>query len=175
MHIHFFKLLIFSFFFVSCGVQTPTIQENKVNKLAQTLQTLHTNISHTEAMRLSRDIYQKTVSLSKEFQLTAPPSYHNFLVNVGLKEKGLCYHWSDALYLHFMQSNYPSFEFHLVGANIGEYWSEHNSLVIVAKEMPIESGLIIDPWRNSGELYFSKVKEDTKYHWVHRQTRGCSR
>jgi len=60
-----------------------------------------------------------------------------------------------------------------VGANIGEYWSEHNSLVIVAKGMLIEEGIIIDPWRKGGELYFSKVKDDKKYIWQHRPSRGC--
>ena len=105
--------------------------------------------------------------------MTSPPQYHNFLVNIGLKEKGLCYHWADALYLHFMKSDYPSFEFHLVGANIGEYWTEHNSLVIVGKGKPITSGIIIDPWRNAGKLYFSKVKDDSSYSWMHRPSRGC--
>ena len=172
---HLFKLLIFSFFFVACGVQPPTIQEDKVKKLAYTLQNLQTNIFYAEAMRLSRDIYQKTALLSKEFELTSPSWYHNFLVNIGIKERGLCYHWADTLYLYFIQKDYPSFEFHLVGANIGEYWSEHNSLVVTGKGKPIEGGLIIDPWRNSGELYFSKVKDDAAYHWLHRPTRGCSR
>ena len=131
------------------------------------------NISQVEAIHLSGDIFLHTEKLMKEFNMTSPPLYHNFLVNVGLREKGLCYHWSDALYMYLLQKNYPSFEFHLLGANIGEYWYEHNVLVVIAKGRKVEEGIIIDPWRDSGKVYFSKVSDDTKYLWQHRKNRGC--
>ena len=172
----FFKFFIVSFFLVGCVNNTPTLKEDKTLKLAKLLHTLTSQTTETESLQLSHDVFVKIQQLSKSFEMTSPPQYHNFLVNIGVKEKGLCYHWSDALYLHFMQSkNYPSFEFHLVGANIGKYWTEHNSLVIVGKGKAIESGVIIDPWRNAGKLYFAKVKDDEDYRWIHRPSRGCSR
>jgi len=73
------------------------------------------------------------------------------------------------------QKKYASFEFHLMGANIGEYLYEHNVLVVVARGGTAEEGVIIDPWRDSGDLYFAKVSEDTKYQWKHRGNRGCQR
>ncbi|HSR74055.1 MAG TPA: hypothetical protein VLL31_04360, partial [Sulfurovum sp.] len=97
------------------------------------MQSLNSNITHSEAKQLSQDIFRKTQTLTKEFELTSPPVFHNFLVNVGLREKGLCYHWSDALYDYLSEKDYASFEFHLAGANIGEYFYEHNALVVVAK------------------------------------------
>ena len=154
-------------------VQPSSVNRDEVSKLSKALETLDSNITHIEAMKLSQEIYQEVEVLSNEFKLTSPPQYHNFLVNIGIKEKGLCYHWSDALYLHFLKSTYPSFEFHLVGANIGEYWSEHNSMLVVAKGKAIESGIILDAWRNSGKLYFSKLKDDNVYEWKHRADRGC--
>ena len=126
-------------------------------------------------MHLSQDIFHETQKLTKEFELTSPPLFHNSLVNLGIREKGLCYHWSDALYAHFLQKKYPHFEFHLVGADIGEYFSEHNALVVVGKGGSIQNGILIDPWRNSGKLYFTKVVEDKKYQWEHREERGCLR
>jgi len=170
---HFFKLFIVTFLFVGCVNHTPIAEEDNVVKLSKLLHTLTPHEPSSETMQLSRDIFAKTAKLTREFEMTSPPQYHNFLVNVGIKEKGLCYHWSDALYSYFTTQSYPSFEFHLVGANIGEYWSEHNSLVIVAKGMLIEEGMIIDPWRKGGKLYFSKVKDDKKYIWQHRPSRGC--
>jgi len=170
---HFFKFVTVTFFFVGCVSHTPTVEEDNVVKLSTLLHTLSPHVTSSETMQLSRDVFAKTAKLTKEFEMTSPPQYHNFLVTIGVREKGLCYHWSDALYNYFTTQNYPSFEFHLVGANIGEYWSEHNSLVIVVKGMPIEEGIIIDPWRKGGKLYFSKVKEDEKYIWRHRPSRGC--
>lgn len=169
----FFKLFVVTFLFVGCASHAP-MKKNQSIELVKLLQVTSPYANSHEVKQLTYDIFDTTEELSKAFEMTSPPQYHNFLVNIGLREKGLCYHWSDALYLHFMQSkNYPSFEFHLVGANIGEYWTEHNSLVIVGKGRSIESGVIIDPWRNAGALYFSQVKDDSTYEWIHRPSRGC--
>ncbi len=144
-------------------------------QLSTLLQSLDKHIPQDETICLSRDIFHEIEKLTKEFALTAPPLFHNSLVNIGLREKGLCYHWSDALYAHFLQKKYPHFEFHLAGANIGEYFGEHNALVIIAKGGALQDGILIDPWRDSGKLYFSKVVKDEKYLWIHRKERGCLR
>ncbi len=172
---HFCKFFILSFFFAGCVVSVPLVSKTKITQLSTLLQSLDKNIPQDEAMYLSQDIFHETQKLTKEFELTSPPLFHNSLVNIGIREKGLCYHWSDALYAHFSEKKYPHFEFHLVGANIGEYFSEHNALVVVGKGGSIENGILIDPWRNSGKLYFSRVVEDKKYQWKHREERGCLR
>ncbi|MDM5271350.1 hypothetical protein PGH07_04100 [Sulfurovum sp. zt1-1] len=144
--------------------------------MSQKLQGLGENISVQEADYLAWDIYHKSYELTEAFELVSPPQFHNFLVNVGIREKGLCYHFSDALYLYLKSQRYESFDFHLVGANIGEYWSEHNALVVVAKNCISEkciqnNGIVIDAWRNSGEVYYSRFNEDMHYHWKHRSER----
>jgi hypothetical protein len=168
------KFFIISFFFAGCGGNAPVVSETKIEELSHLLQSLDQGISQTEASQLSKDIFHKTRQLTEEFEMTSPPQFHNFLVTVGLRDKGLCYHWSDALYLYLLEKNYDAFEFHLMGANIGEYFYEHNALLVVAKGRKIQEGIIIDPWRNAGELYFSKVGDDPKYTWHHRPIRGCN-
>lgn len=175
MYKHFFKYFFISFFLVGCVVTSPPLSQSKTSELSKLLQTLNPNIPKVESFQLSRDIFNETVKLTKEFELTSPPWFHNFLVNTGVREKGLCYHWSDALYVYLLQKNYPNFEFHLVGTHIGEYFFEHNALVVVAKNGNVMEGVLIDPWRDSGKLYFSKVNEDKKYKWKHRSSRGCLR
>ena len=171
MHKYFFKLFFVSLFLLGCSVQIDPPRKSKVLALTQLLESMDSVSSHQEAEQLSKDIFQKTARLTKEFKMISPPQYHNFLVNIGLKEKGLCYHWSDTLYIYFTHKSYPSFTFHLMGANIGEYWTEHNAMVVVAKDLPVEQGIVVDPWRDPGKLYFSKVREDTQYHWKHRPKR----
>ncbi len=175
MHKYFFRLFFPAFFcafsLLGCAVKVAPPSHTRIEALSHLLYTLDTSIPKEETLQLSKDIFQKTEALTKEFEMTSPPQYHNFLVNIGLKEKGLCYQWADALYAYFRQKSYPSFEFHLMGANIGEYWTEHNVMVVVAKGMPIDEGIVIDPWRNPGKLYCSKVKDDHKYHWKHRPKR----
>ncbi len=151
----------------------PSVSQNKIRELSLLCQSMDSTIPKSEAIQLSKDIFHKTRQLTEAFEMTYPPQFHNFLVTVGVREKGLCYHWSDALYLYLSKKHYPAFEFHLVGANVGEYFFEHNALVVVVKGGKIKEGIIIDPWRESGELYFSKVEDDPDYVWIHRPTRGC--
>jgi len=158
---------------MGCTVKPPSVSQTKIAQLSLLLRSLHSSIPTDEAMQLSEDIFHETQKLTKEFELTSPPVFHNFLVNAGFREKGLCYQWSDELYAHLYKKQYPSFEFHLLGANIGEYFTEHNVLAVVAKGGVPEKGIIVDPWRNSGELYFSKAEDDPKYKWAHRAYRGC--
>lgn len=170
------SFLIVVWMFGGCGGHVPHPSSLKREKLAHALEGLAQDIPKGEAIRLSEDIYANTEQLAKEFEMVSPPQYHNFLVRVGLRKKGLCYQWADALYAHLKIQGYEDFDFHLIGANIGKYWTEHNALVVVAKGCDsdaciLRNGIIIDGWRNAGELYFSTVQADKSYVWHHRSNR----
>ena len=173
MHRYIFKLITLGFLLIGCTVIPPQVPQSKIDRLSTLLYALDKKVPPQESRRLSLDIFQKTQQLTREFELTSPPLWHNFLVNIGVRKKGLCFHWSDSLYLYLKQRGYTHYAFHLVGANIGEYFLEHNALVVIAKGAKIEDGIVIDPWRDSGNLYFSKVTKDKKYKWSHRTDRGC--
>jgi len=164
--------LLFSAFFAACGTAPETLQ-NRAESLVPLLQTLDKDIPYEEALSLSREIFQETDKLRVQFNPISEPHVNNFLVNIGLKEKGLCYEWSDPLYLYFRRKPYKYFSFHLLVANRGKYFQEHNVLAVTSKKDEILNGVIIDPWRESGKVYFSKVKDDKKYVWEHRFKRGC--
>jgi hypothetical protein len=40
--------------------------------------------------------------------------------------------------------------------------------VVTAKGKDFFEGIVLDPWRDSGRLYWISVKED-KYHWEKRE------
>lgn len=173
-YILFFEYVLFSFFFWGCTVETLRPQKQDILQLSTLLHHANPRSSHSETLKLSQDIFAQTQRLTQRFQRSTSPKFHNFLISIGLKEKGLCYHWSDALYQYFStQKAYPSFSFHLMVSHKGSYWKEHNTLVIVPLNQPIKEGIIIDPWRDTQKLYFSKVKDDHAYTWVHRAERGC--
>lgn len=174
--LRYFSLLLVAFSLFGCSVKSSSPAPSNVKRLSQTLQGLDANISLEEADYLAWDIYRKAEELTEKFELVSPPQFHNFLVNVGVREKGLCYHFSDALYIHLKSQGYEAFDFHLVGANIGKYWSEHNALVVVPKacrseKCILKSGILIDAWRDSGKVYYAKLSEDRAYHWRHRSER----
>ena len=167
----FFKLLLLSFLLTSCSVKPIPVKDSEVERLAVLLEGLDESIDLQTAKQLSQDLFLQTARLTKEFELVSPPWLHNTLVNAGVRDKGLCYHWSDALYLAMKEKAYDGFAFHPAGAHIGEFWREHNVLVITAKGKPFDSGIVVDPWRDSGRLYFARVKEDREYSWVERKDR----
>ncbi len=160
---------------IGCSVKPLHSSHAQLDHLTQTLHQLDPTIPHQEADRLARDLYRSTAKLVTLYRLTRPPLWHNLLVNVGIKEKGLCYHFSDTLFVHLQRGDYPHFAFHLAVANKGDYFGEHNALLIAAKGKPITKGLIVDAWRHSGRLYVVPFAKD-RYRWRHRAERcGCNR
>ena len=95
--LRYFSLLLVMLSLVGCGVKTSVPAPANVKRLSQILQGLDTNIPKQEADYLAWDIYHKAEELSEKFELVSPPQFHNFLVNVGVRENGLCYHFSDEL------------------------------------------------------------------------------
>jgi hypothetical protein len=57
-----------------------------------------------------------------------------------------------------------TYQLHWGVAYRGSELREHNSVVITAKGQAFEKGLVLDPWRNSGDLYWTLVGEDN-YPW----------
>ena len=160
---------------VGCSIKPQLATPLAISSLTYQLRSLDPAITDEQAKRLASDLIETTATLVKRYDLTAPPLWHNLLVNIGVRQKGLCYDFSDALFLHLQRREYPHFEFHLAVANRGSYFQEHNALLIVAKGKEINGGLIVDAWRHSGRLYAVPFGKDEAYQWRHRSQRcGCA-
>jgi len=169
----FFLLLTFIFLFSGCSLTklvrpTPKELDNSMNQLSIMLQELNASIDRWEAIDLAKEVILYSNRLSKKYDVVSPPLWHNTLVNIGLKKRGLCYEWVDDLLEYLHQKRYQTLEFYYVGANIDGYF-EHNAISVSAKGMGFGDGLLLDAWRGSGNLYFTKIKEDKKYMWENRE------
>jgi len=164
--------LLATFFASGCSVRTPLAEQGmlerqqveRVTALEKLFRGLGDRVDADESKALARDSFTFAYRLSERYELVWPPLWHNTLVNVGLKERGLCYQWADDMLAHVKEGGYHSFDFYLGVSGQGTLW-EHNTLVVSAKGEPFEQGVVLDPWRDSGELYFAKVSEDEKYQW----------
>ena len=45
-----------------------------------------------------------------------------------------------------------------------EYF-EHNSILLTTSGVSFENSLVLDSWRNSGQLFWTQVKNDEEYTW----------
>ncbi len=139
--------------------------EKKIVDLYNAIMTLGPNIIPSEAKFVAREAVLYPKVLANRYKLASPPLYHNVLVNYGKRPRGLCYQWTRDMGL---QINRPMKSLHFMHgvAFRRNYWKEHSTLVVAAKGKGLKDGIILDPWRHSGTLFWSRVKDDKKYPWV---------
>lgn len=161
--------LLVASLFLGCAVKQPTPYEQKVkvSKLTEMIVQLSSTIHHDEAYRLAKNSIEYSQYLAKKYEVIASPWMQNSLVNIGVKKRGLCHEWAEDLWSFLVEQNYGSVALHAIGANIG-YLNEHNALAVSASGEGIENSIILDAWRDSGNLYFKKIDRDSKYEWRER-------
>jgi hypothetical protein len=91
---------------------------------------------------------------------------HNFLVNIGVKPRGLCVDWTYDLLTGLQQERFHSLGLHWGIANYDSAFRiEHSTVIISARGEPLSRGIVLDPWRHSGQLFWAKTLEDPEYQW----------
>jgi hypothetical protein len=137
---------------------------DKVKQLEQELIGLSATIDKTEARILAETAVREAAVLAEEYQLVRPAVSHNLLVVFGVKDRGLCYHWTEDLMKRLDALDLKSVQLHWAVAYRGSELREHNCVVITGSGQPFLQGMVLDPWRNSGNLYWARVTKDS-YPW----------
>jgi hypothetical protein len=136
----------------------------KVERLENQLSALSPTIDPAEAWRAAETALRASAMLAEEYQLVRPAVAHNLMVVLGLKDRGLCYHWTEDLMKRLQALELKSLQLHWGVAYRGSELREHNCVVITARGQDFFQGIVLDPWRNSGELYWAQISKDT-YPW----------
>lgn len=139
--------------------------KEKISALSKALVNLGVGVDEMEAKEVAFDsvIYPKY--LAKKYGLVYPPQYHNVLVNRGERPRGLCYEWADDMTALMKQKNLKTLDIHR-GTAFRHTKDEHNTLIISAKGEELEDGIVLDPWRYSGKLFWAKVLDDKTHPWT---------
>ncbi len=116
-----------------------------------------------EAKALADLAVREALNLAQEYHVVRPPWFHNVLVNHGLRERGLCFDWTNDLFLRLHNLHLRSLDLHLVVARM-DTPREHNSISVTAHGEPFNTGVILDAWRHSGRLFSGSLATD-KYPW----------
>lgn len=132
--------------------------------LAARLRALDPLVSPAEANLAATASHSYSLQLAQQYRVVRPPFVHNTLVNLGLKQRGLCYHWAGDLYARLRSLDLHTLELRLAVAR-RDTRREHNSVVLVAAGQSFHGGIVLDPWRRSGRLYWADVAAD-KYPWT---------
>ena len=154
---------------IGCSHAPPHSNANseispEINNLTEEIESLSTEISLNEAKQTSELLINTSAKLANEYQMVSPPHYHNFLVKIGLRDRGLCCHWAEDLHSEVLTLNTHSVKFDWLVTNLGSHLREHNALVIYASDESWQNGIVFDPWRKAGIPYWTKVSGD-EYSW----------
>lgn len=141
----------------------------QIAALAREIQSLSPQVAPAEAARAARIAYAETYRLALAYQITDPPLIHNAKVNAGTKPRGLCYHWAEDMERRLNAEGFVTLEMTRAIANSEtRFLIEHSTAVITAKGAPMADGIVLDPWRDGGRLFWSQVGSDTRYDWLPR-------
>jgi len=148
------------------GRPAPANRE-KIALLQNDLAALNARADVTEAGQVARTAIEYSAYLAAKYELVRPAAVHNVLVRIGLKDRGLCHHWTADLMQQLERLQLKTYQLYWGVAHRGSELREHNSVVIAAQGQRFEAGIVLDPWRNSGELHWAPVNAD-HYPWKER-------
>ena len=149
----------------------PPQTGDEVQRLATEIRALGPGIDPSEADRAARITFAYTAQLAQDYQITDPPLIHNAKVNKGLKPRGLCWHWAEDIERRLNQEGFKTLQMHRAIANADNPLRiDHSTAIISRAGDGMQDGIILDPWRYGGTLFWSPFSDDTRYDWVARET-----
>jgi hypothetical protein len=123
-----------------------------------------TVVDPEEARRVAQIAYTTGRDFKREWGVTWPPGFHNFLVNTGARKGGLCFQFAEKLLLRLAEQKWETVEFHWA-ESFERSLSEHNVIVVTAKGQHFSRGIILDNWRYGGRLVWGNIIDDPHYQW----------
>ncbi|EAQ05101.1 lipoprotein, putative [Pseudooceanicola batsensis HTCC2597] len=166
-------LLLLPFAAAGCGAApaprtAATSTRSEIGALSSAIAALGPGVDPEEAARAADIAITYPLALRAAYGVTDPPLIHNTKVNMGLRPRGLCWHWAEDMETRLATEGFRTLDLHRAIANAGRIRIDHSTVVISARGGPMESGIVLDPWRNGGELFWSRVPEDRRYAWERR-------
>ena len=144
----------------------PTVEQQRITDLSLAIRSLSIDIDPAEARQAAQVAIEYSQQLARQYEVTESPVMHNFLVNIGVKERGLCVDWTSDLLVRLQQERFYSLKLHWGIANYeSAFRLEHSTVIVSARGDSLDQGLLLDPWRYSGHLFWAPTLEDPTYNW----------
>ena len=144
----------------------PAVEQQRIEALQRTILALDASVDRDEARRAAIIAFEYPLELAEAYQISDPPLVHNVLVNLGIKPRGLCVDWTADLITRLREERFRSLDLHWGVANHDSLFRiEHSTVIISARNQHLEQGVVLDPWRNGGDLFWSPTLEDPAYEW----------
>lgn len=116
-----------------------------------------------EAEAVSLTSHNTARRLAREWRVVPFAPVQNFLIHIGMRERGYCFHWAYGIGAELKKLRLKTLVLHWGAAHAGTRL-EHNVIVVTARGQPFAEGYIIDGWRAAGRLLWYPVSKD-EYPW----------
>jgi len=146
-----------------------SISKTEINDLTQEIIAMGQGVDVGEAARAAQIALEYPLQLAKQYGITDAPLIHNTKVNTGRRPRGLCYHWADDMQARLEQEGFKTLQLHRGIANATNILIEHSTVIVSQRGDTMFEGVILDPWRFGGTLYWGPTLKDARYTWVERQ------
>jgi len=154
--------VIFTVALLLCMETAWARDERSIKDLSKALTALGSDVDPGEAELLSITAHTTARSLAREYHIVLNPEFQCFLINIGLRKRGWCGHWTRDIGARLKELKLKTLVLHWGTAYAGTS-SENNCLVVTARNQPFQDGIILDGWRRAGRLFWCKVKQDDEY------------
>ena len=160
-----FRCLIFISTFVILADAAPARDEKSIQGFREAIVALASDVDSGEAELLSVTAHTTSRRLAREYRMVRPPDFQNFLIHIGLRQRGFCFHWARDIGARLKELKLKTLVLHW-GAAFAGTERENNCLVLTARGQPLRDGIVIDGWRKAGRLWWSPVIKDKRNPWV---------
>jgi len=148
----------------------PEQAPDEVSRLARGIMALNASIDPVEAQRAAHISINYPKQLRREYGVTDGPLSHNMKVNSGSRPRGLCWHWAQDMQTRLAQEKFQTLRLHRAIANSeSRILIDHSTVIIAAVGDDMTQGMVLDPWRYGGTLFWAPTEQDVKYTWLPRQ------
>ena len=154
----------------ACGPAPRTVTQSDIDLLSDGIAGLGPEVSPEEAARAAEIAYRYPLQLAQDYNVTDGPIVHNIKVNNGWRERGVCVHWAEDMEARLKAENFQTLQIHRAIAEGSEVRIDHSTAIISQKGDDLDEGIVLDPWRFGGLLYWAPTLDDSKYFWEPRLT-----
>lgn len=153
----------------ACGASPEKMSAaDETEALAAMIRSMRPDVDPDEAARAAALAFSFTRELAISYQITDRPLVHNTKVNMGLKPRGLCWHWAEDIQNRLNAEGFETLEVKRAISEGRGIRIDHSTAVITAKGDPFDLGVVLDPWRQGGVLFYETVAKDKRYQWEDR-------
>lgn len=165
----FVAAVAFAVLVAGCAAVPRDVTQSDIDMLALEIRNLGPAVDAEEAERAARIAYTYSLQLAQEYNVTDNPIIHNTKVNNGWRERGLCVHWAEDIEKRLNAENFQTLELHRAIAEGNEFRIDHSTAIISARGETMNEGVVLDPWRTGGLLFWSPTLKDQRYFWEPQQ------